>query len=363
MTSILIVDDEKNILLILELMLKDMGLSVMTAENGEVAIEKAVMYQPDLIITDVVMPKKNGFEVCQSIRNTPGISDTPIIILSALGDEYNKITGFDEGADDYVTKPFSLDELKARIKAILLRSQSRREKPSLISKPDLQHMPTGNEAFDHALGGGLPTGSNILCIGPLGSGKSSFSRRFLSKALSTYQKALFVAVDDHPQKIKQTLTPLFEKSVSDYEKQGQLRFVDAYSWSSGVSDEKFSLMGSLELNQLSAKIADAGFDIGQTIQEKQGGIRVIDSISSLLTGFPLPQVQRFIHQISRTSLAFGGVVTLFLVEEGTVSEQVLNNIKYGMDGIVEFRRQETGPEMRVALMKWSSFSSHWLPVS
>ena len=101
MSKILIADDESNILMLLGVMLKEIDAEVITAEDGEIAIQKAKEHQPDLIITDVVMPKKNGFEVCRTIRNTPEIENTPIIILSALGDEYNKITGFEEGADDF----------------------------------------------------------------------------------------------------------------------------------------------------------------------------------------------------------------------------------------------------------------------
>ena len=102
MTKILIADDEQNILTLLEIMLKDLDAEIISAENGEIAISKAKEFKPDLIISDVVMPKKNGFEVCRVVRNTENISNTPIILLSALGDEYNKLTGFEEGADDYI---------------------------------------------------------------------------------------------------------------------------------------------------------------------------------------------------------------------------------------------------------------------
>jgi KaiC/GvpD/RAD55 family RecA-like ATPase len=178
--------------------------------------------------------------------------------------------------------------------------------------------------------------------------------------LDAGENALFVALDDNPQKIKMTLTPLLKNPVRYYEQHNQLRFVDAYSWSYGISEERFSLTGTLELNQLSALISDAGFEIGQTIQKKEGGIRIIDSISSLLTGFELSQVQRFINQIARTSVAFGGMVTLFFVEEGTVSTQILNNIKYAMDGIVEFIREDDIRKLRVVLMKWTQFNPTWI---
>ncbi len=215
MSTILIADDEANIVMLLEIVLKDLDTEIITAENGEIAIEKAKKHKPDLIITDVVMPKMNGFEVCRAVRNTEGIQDTPIIILSALGDEYNKITGFDEGADDYVIKPFNVEELKARAKTLLMRHHAKKtanlpplselrgkEGPgkettdaSPISKPPFT---TGQELLDKHLFGGLPQGSNILIQGPLGKGKSSFARQFIQEGLVKGEKCLWIAIDDDP---------------------------------------------------------------------------------------------------------------------------------------------------------------------
>jgi len=365
MPKILIADDESNILMLLEIMFKDLDAEVITAENGEIALEKAQKFKPDLVITDVVMPKKNGFEVCRGIRNNPEIADTPIIILSALGDEYNKITGFEEGADDYVTKPFNVEELKARSKALLLRHQSRTQKqPSANAIPEpasiqLEHISTGIKDLDDHLYGGLPKGSNILILGPLGIGKSSFSRRFIRQGLLNEERCLYVALDDDPKKIRKSMSSHLGKPISDYEDLDLIRFVDAYSWSGATQpdNEKFSVTGVLELNQLSGIVSDASYELGQTIQSKLGGRRVIDSISSLLVNFELPAAQRFLSQISRTAVAFGGVTTLFVMEEGTVPDQVLNNIKYIMDGVIEFKEVDGKRTVKVASMKWSRHKS------
>ena len=368
MSKILIADDEANILMLLEIMLKELADEVITAENGEIAIQKAEEHHPDLIITDVVMPKKNGFEVCRAIRNIEEISDTPIIILSALGDEYNKITGFEEGADDYLTKPFNVEELKTRAKVLLLKHQAKKEKntPTLPKieyleeiEPQIDALKTGIEPLDQHLFGGLPKGSNILILGPLGRGKSSFSRQFLNNGLKNLEKCLWVALDDDPKKIRQLLGTSSDKTSQAYENESILRFVDAYSWSSLTHPEKepFAINGTLDLNQLSGVISDASYELGHTIQEKCGGRRVIDSISSLLINFDLPSVQRFISQIARTSTAFGGVTTLFIIEEGSVSDHVLNNIKYIMDGIIEFDQDEKGRKCRVASMKWTKYNN------
>jgi CheY-like chemotaxis protein len=369
MTKILIADDESNILMLLKVMLKEIEAEVITAENGEIAIQKAIEHKPDLIITDVVMPKKNGFEVCRTIRNTPDIENTPIIILSALGDEYNKITGFEEGADDYVIKPFNVEELKNKAKLLLVKHQSKTQNPHPTEPPKVQEtavkvdcVATGYNALDQNLFGGLPKGSNILLLGPLGIGKSSFARQFLMNGLLADEKCLWVAIDDDPKRIRSKLSENLPHTINDYEDSANIRFVDAYSWSSlsQPEDEAFAVNGVLELNQLSGVISDASFDLGHTVQEKSGGRRVIDSISSLLINFELSTVQRFINQIARTAMAFGGVTTLFLMEQGTVEEKVLNNVKYIMDGVIEFGEHEKERSVRVSHMKWTKANRDWV---
>lgn len=115
---ILIVDDEKPIVEILKLNLTKSGYKVIEAYDGEEAVLKTVEYNPDLILLDVMLPKMDGFAVCRKIRET---SSVPIIMLTAREDEVDKVLGLELGADDYITKPFSLRELLARVKANLRR--------------------------------------------------------------------------------------------------------------------------------------------------------------------------------------------------------------------------------------------------
>jgi two-component system, OmpR family, response regulator RpaB len=116
--KILVVDDEVSIRRILETRLSMIGYSVITAGDGEEALDIYKKELPNLIILDIMMPKLDGYGVCQEIRKE---SDIPIIMLTALGDVADRITGLELGADDYVVKPFSPKELEARIKAILRR--------------------------------------------------------------------------------------------------------------------------------------------------------------------------------------------------------------------------------------------------
>ena len=119
MSKILVVDDEKLIVKGIKFGLEQDGFEVVAAYDGEEAIEKALAEKFDLIVLDVMLPKKNGLEVCQHLR---GVSKVPILMLTAKGEDMDKIMGLEYGADDYMTKPFNILELKARIKAILRRS-------------------------------------------------------------------------------------------------------------------------------------------------------------------------------------------------------------------------------------------------
>nr|QCI07766.1 putative transcriptional regulator ompR [Pleonosporium borreri] len=118
--KILIVDDETSIRRILKTRLSLIGYNVITASNGEEALNVFEQEYPNLIILDVMMPKLDGYGVCQELRKE---SDVPIIILTALGDVSDRITGLELGADDYVIKPFSPKELEARIRSVLRRTE------------------------------------------------------------------------------------------------------------------------------------------------------------------------------------------------------------------------------------------------
>ncbi len=117
----LVVDDEPQILRALSANLRGAGYDVVTAASGEEALANAAMRPPDAVILDLVLPDKSGTEVTRQLRQWSG---APVILLSAVGDESDKVAALDAGADDYVTKPFGIDELLARLRAALRRSSS-----------------------------------------------------------------------------------------------------------------------------------------------------------------------------------------------------------------------------------------------
>lgn len=136
--KVLVVDDEKLIVKGIRFSLEQDGMKVDCAYDGEEALEKAKTEEYDLILLDVMLPKYTGFEVCQMIRE---FSDVPVVMLTAKGDDMDKILGLEYGADDYITKPFNILEVKARIKAIMRRtgkSEKQKEDKNIILKNDMK---------------------------------------------------------------------------------------------------------------------------------------------------------------------------------------------------------------------------------
>ena len=117
--KILIVDDEPNIVISLEFLMKKEGFVVAVAGDGDTALEQAAAFRPDLVLLDVMMPKKSGYEVCEQLRADPSQGDLKIVMLTAKGRESEVAKGIALGADAYVTKPFSTKELVARVRTLL----------------------------------------------------------------------------------------------------------------------------------------------------------------------------------------------------------------------------------------------------
>src|ERR671910_3174109 len=124
MKRILVIEDEPQMRLGLRDNLELEGYEVQTAADGDEGLQKASSFQPDLVILDVMLPRKNGFDVCRELRARS--NTTPVVMLTARNQETDKVLGLELGADDYVTKPFSITELLARVRAVLRRAGSRK---------------------------------------------------------------------------------------------------------------------------------------------------------------------------------------------------------------------------------------------
>jgi two-component system alkaline phosphatase synthesis response regulator PhoP len=131
-TRILLVDDEPDILEIIGYNLSSEGYQIFTAENGVEAITQAKKHKPHLIVLDVMMPEMDGIEACEKIRAIPDLSETVITFLTARGEDYSQVAGFEAGADDYITKPIKPKVLISKVKALLRRFKETSEEESLM---------------------------------------------------------------------------------------------------------------------------------------------------------------------------------------------------------------------------------------
>ena len=131
-TTILLVDDELDILEIIGYNLTAQGYAVVTAQNGVEAIKKAKKHKPKLIILDVMMPEMDGIEACEKLRLIPELSETVITFLTARGEDYSQVAGFEAGADDYITKPIKPKVLTSKVKSLLRRFKSQEQAQQIL---------------------------------------------------------------------------------------------------------------------------------------------------------------------------------------------------------------------------------------
>ena len=484
--KIFIAEDDQHFCELYQMALGTEGYEVYCAYNGKDALAMIPQQSPDLIILDVMMPEVDGYEVCRSLRELPEYALTPIIMLTALSTDDEKIKGYNVGADDYLTKPFPLKVLKAKVKSLVERRAANRveppiqqpeapvlpaeqpqstfqpstvfepqmpvfepspppmappastfqpppplvappqpepepsppmvEQPAIFTEPPPQPMvpqptapqptapqqsapqptapqPTvirevireqgppareelvvlergapltsitpGGDFLAFPFLGAVPQGSNILVTGGLGSGKSRFSRLFFGQGLEMGENGVFICLDDDPSFVRKELVK-YSPNLATHESQNRMCIVDAYSCGGKAkSSEKFAIRGALDLSDLSSLISDAGATVGQTDEQQGAGRRVIDSISSLFLNFDLPYVQRFLAFMARSG-HFAGVSTIFVVEEGTFDDQSLNNIKYIMDGVLEFRKDKDRFLARAQTLKWTAARPEWSDIT
>ena len=146
--TILAVDDEVHILELISFNLKAAGYHVVTALTGEEALKRCEVERPSLVLLDIMLPGIDGLEVCRRLKGDRMTSNIPIIMLTARGDEVDKILGLELGADDYITKPFSVRELAARVKSLLRRVAPQQEsEPQTLRSGDIMIDITNYEAF------------------------------------------------------------------------------------------------------------------------------------------------------------------------------------------------------------------------
>jgi DNA-binding response OmpR family regulator len=203
--TILVVDDEIKIIRLTRDYLENAGFSVLTAGNGEDALAIARVEKPDLVILDLGLPGMDGLDVCRQLRSN---SNTPIIMLTARDEESDKLVGLELGADDYITKPFSLKELVARVRAVLRRVEAADEPREIIRVGDLtldvprMRVTRGDASIDLT-----PTEFELLAAMASQPGRIFTRAQLLDAvhgvAIETYERA----IDAHIKNIRKKLEP------------------------------------------------------------------------------------------------------------------------------------------------------------
>ncbi|MDI6605186.1 MAG: response regulator transcription factor [Thermoanaerobacteraceae bacterium] len=135
--TILVIEDESHILELLKYNLEAAGYNVELADNGKEGLEKCFECLPDLVLLDLMLPDMDGFDICKTIKRDEQCKNIPIIMLTAKSEEFDKVLGLELGAEDYITKPFSIRELLARIKVVLRRSKNEKEVDEIIKFGDI----------------------------------------------------------------------------------------------------------------------------------------------------------------------------------------------------------------------------------
>ena len=213
--TILVVEDEKEIRELLAHYLRKEGFALILAADGETALSKARKERPDLVLLDILLPKADGLEVLRAIRADAGLAGTPVIMLTAKGDETDRVVGLELGADDYIPKPFSPREVVARIKAILRRSRplSGEAEPVALAYHDLNMDVVRHEVRYQGKSVSLTSKEFRILRALLSSAGRVLSREaILSKVWGEETHVSDRTVDVHIANLRQKL-PLLAKAI------------------------------------------------------------------------------------------------------------------------------------------------------
>lgn len=221
MTKILVVEDDDSIRLGLEDTLRAKGYEVEATSRGDIGLERAVEMMPDLIVLDIMLPDMDGFEVCRRLKSSKeGLAEVPVIILSARGAELDRVRGLELGADDYVTKPFSLMELLARVTAVLRRSgNSQSTVPELMRFGDVEILFASQTATKAGAAIDLPSrGYAILRVLAARPGEVVSREELMNEAWGYDKYPNTRTVDNHFVKLRKALedeadSPVYLRTV------------------------------------------------------------------------------------------------------------------------------------------------------
>ncbi|MBN1991060.1 MAG: response regulator transcription factor [Anaerolineae bacterium] len=206
MPCILVVDDDKQIVRLVRSYLEQAGYRVLTAYDGETALHAIRREQPDLVVLDLMLPDRNGWEITRIVRREPSLANLPIIMLTARVEDSDKIVGLELGADDYIAKPFNPREVVARVRAVLRRAANSAAPPQILQVGALRlnldrHQATmNNTPLDFT-----PTEFNLLKVLVEHSGRAFTRLELIEKGLGYAYEGLERTVDSHIKNLRKKI--------------------------------------------------------------------------------------------------------------------------------------------------------------
>lgn len=343
---ILIADDEPNICRIAKLIISSDDFDVLTAENGQDAYEKAIKFKPALVFSDILMPKCDGFELCSKIKANPSTAHIPFIFLTGLDEKQFKSRLSEVHADDYLTKPFSSQDMKDKIqrwvkKPIIHSEEAIVPFPKASVQERSEHIDFGITQLDDQLNGSLLPESFVFVYGPIGSGKSTLGRQFILDGIQKEQSSLFISFESS----KKSMDPLF--GLSD-QQQRYLQFTDASNWT--------------HINSAPWRNIDYLFDFMFAECEKRSFKRiVIDSISHGLAFWSLQDLTKFVD-LCRSLPNANQQSVLFLMDAHSQFESLQYHLQQMMDIGISTSRTTEGFDATIAFSKWQPLAEKNQPL-
>ncbi|MEK9728024.1 MAG: response regulator [Candidatus Margulisiibacteriota bacterium] len=333
---VLIADDEPNICRIAKLIIPDNEFQVITAENGMDAYEKALQHQPDIIFSDILMPKCDGFEFCQKIKQNDVTANIPFIFLTGVDEAQCKARMDEVHADDFLSKPFSskimIEKIKTYVKPILNTEIS-----DIRIKPKINlEFKFGIANIDQQLYGHIYPQSFIMIQGPIGSGKSNLTRQFITDGIANQQRSLLLSFETPKEK----LDPIFKLSNQD---ETFLTFCDASRWTS--------------IDSKPWRNIDYIYDYLSEACAKQSYQRiVIDSFSHGFAFWSQTDILKFVD-LCRSLPNNEQQCVLWTINQHPTIDTLIYHLNHVMDIGIETTFDGQNFKSDVTYSKWQSFNS------
>lgn len=340
MATLLIADDDPHVLMLSSLIFQAAGHHLIAAEDGEEAIEKALIEKPDLIISDILMPKKGGFELCKTIKANPNLRTIPVILFSAIRDKLYQENSLSAGATAFFQKPFDIDQLNTTVNQIL------NGKKVIESSPlETQLIEKESEKFSlklplqDKLKKVISEDSSLLLKGPIGSGKKCFIEELIQNYLDYNSgQVIWICLNLTPHQLIHRLRCKFGKRIDTMCTEKKLILLNATP-SKRLNNEKWviPIENHLDFTYFLDQIRRAKACFHPLFNTKKTCI-CIDSLTAFENDKEAQAFQNFIQLLSQSEEVGGQDLCLFLWEDYNQKAHI-QSIERFLDATLTFKRE------------------------